>query len=258
MTQLKKQYPKYFTNNFLNYSELQSLSKKENVELLYNEEAIVILDNDNNVNRVYFILSSLENTNMLSKLLESGNLDKPYVIDCLGKEAVLENLKGTFERIGIKLYTRMNRWKAVELQNLYDIKSVDVISIAEENDVDDIERLLKISLDILVAHLPTKEEIKSLINNECIFCKKRDKQIISIICLKKLLGDNLYIYEYAVDKKYRGKGLGKEIVNYALCIYKDKKMYTSWIGDNNKYGENIHENFGFQKEGLKDYIFIYK
>lgn len=177
VTQLKRQYPKYLTNNFLNYSELQLLSKKENIELLYNKEAIVILDNDNNVNRVYFILSSLENANMLSKLLELGNLDKPYIIDCLGKEAFLENLKAAFEKTGIKLYTQMNRWRANKLHNLLKLKQNDSMMPAKLEDVSEIKKLLDEVFDPYVSHLPSEEKLKNLIENDLVFVLEKKRRL---------------------------------------------------------------------------------
>ena len=122
ITQLKKQNPKCLTNNFLNYEELKALSQKEETGFLYNQNAAVIFDNDNGVNRVYFNLLSLQTAGSLKELLDLGNFAKPYIIDCLGKEVFLEELKSTFENNGIKLYTKMNRWRAAKLNGLENFK----------------------------------------------------------------------------------------------------------------------------------------
>lgn len=258
ITQLKKQNPKCLTNNFLNYNELQLLSKKENVELLYNKEAIVILDNDNNVNRVYFILSSLENANMLSKLLELGNLDKPYIIDCLGKEAFLENLKDAFESNGINLYTKMNRWRANKLHNLLKLKQTDSMMPAKLEDVNEIKKLLDEVFDPYVSHLPDKDKLINLVKSNLVFCIKDNNKIVAVFCFEKFWNESFYVYQIAVHKDFRGCGLGKNVVHYALSNYKNRKIYTSWIEYDNLYSQKIHQEVGFEKDGLSDYVFIYK
>ena len=67
ITQLKKQNPKCLTNNFLNYAELKILSQKDETEFLFDQNAAVILDNDNGINRVYFNLLSLQTASSLKE-----------------------------------------------------------------------------------------------------------------------------------------------------------------------------------------------
>lgn len=81
------------TNNFLNYEELKALSQKDETEFLCNQNAAVIFDNDNGINRVYFNLLSLQTAVSLKKLLDLGNFAKPYIVDCLGKEVFLMSKK---------------------------------------------------------------------------------------------------------------------------------------------------------------------
>ena len=224
--------------------------------MLYNEEAIVILDNDNNVNRVYFILSSLENANMLYKLLELGNLEKPYIIDCLGKEAFLKNLKGAFERTGIKLYTKMNRWRANKLHKLLKLKQADSMMPAKLEDVSEIKKLLDEVFDPYVSHLSSEAKLKNLIENNLFFCIKEEKKIIAVFCFEKFANESFYVYQIAANDHYRGKGLGKKVVHDALSNYKNKKIYTSWIETNNVFSQKIHQELGLIQDGLSNYVFF--
>lgn len=258
VTKLKKQNPKCLTNNFLNYNELQLLSKKAKVELLYNEEAIVILDNDNNVNRVYFNLSSLENANVLSKLLDLGDLEKPYIIDCLGKEAFLENLKSVFESNGINLYTKMNRWRANKLHNLLKLKQTDNMMSANVDDINEINKLLNEVFDPYVSHLPSEEKLKNLIENNLVFCIKENNKIIAVFCLELLGKESIYFYQDAVRKDYQGTGIGVLLLHYSLQHYKEMKNFTGWIEYTNQVSEKMHSFLGMKKDGLMDYVFIYK
>ncbi len=258
ITQLKKQNPKCLTNNFLNYEELKALSQKEETGFLYNQNAAVIFDNDNGVNRVYFNLLSLQTASSLKELLNLGNFAKPYIIDCLGKEVFLEELKNAFENNDIKLYTKMNRWRAAKLNGLKNIKLTDNMMPAQIGDSGEIIKLLNDTFDPFVSHLPTEEKLKNLIESKLIFCIKESNRIIAAFCFEKFANESLYVYQIAVDKNFRGLGVGKKVVHYALSNFQDKKTYTSWVEHNNISSQKIHENVGFIKDGLSDYVFIYK
>ena len=258
ITQLKKQNPKCLTNNFLNYKELKALSQKDETEFLCNQNAAVIFDNDNSVNRVYFNLLSLQKAGSLKEILDLGNFAKPYIIDCLGKEVFLEELKNAFENNGIKLYTKMNRWRANKLDGLKNIKLTDNMMPAQIGDSGEIIKLLNNTLDSYVSHLPTEEKLKNLIKNNLVFCIKENNKIIAAFCFEKFANESFYVYQIAVNKNFRGHGVGKEIVHYALSNYQNKKIYTSWVEHNNISSQKIHKDVGFIKDGLSDYVFIYK
>lgn len=258
ITQLKKQNPKCLTNNFLNYEELKALSQKEETGFLYNQNAAVIFDNDNGVNRVYFNLLSLQTAGSLKELLDLGNFAKPYIIDCLGKEVFLEELKSTFENNGIKLYAKMNRWRAAKLNGLENFKQTDNMLPAQIGNIGEIVKLLNDTFDPYVSHLPTEEKLKNLIENTLVFCMKENNKIIAAFCFEKFANESFYVYQIAVDKNFRGHGVGKEIVHYAFSNYQNKKIYTSWVEHNNISSQNLHKDVGFIKDGLSDYVFIYK
>lgn len=258
ITQLKKQNPKCLTNNFLNYKELKALSQKDETEFLCNQNAAVIFDNDNGVNRVYFNLLSLQKAGSLKELLDLGNFAKPYIIDCLGKEVFLEELKNDFENNSIKLYTKMNRWRANKLHNLLKLKRTDSRMPAKIEDVKEIKNLLNEVFDPYVSHLPAEEKLKNLIENNLVFCIKEGNKIIAVFCFEKFANESFYVYQIAVDKNFRGHGVGKEIVHYALSNYQNKKIYTSWVEHNNISSQKLHKDVGFIKDGLADYVFIYK
>lgn len=258
ITQLKKQNPKCLTNNFLNYEELKALSQKEETGFLYNQNAAVIFDNDNGVNRVYFNLLSLQTAGSLKELLDLGNFAKPYIIDCLGKEVFLEELKSTFENNGIKLYTKMNRWRAAKIHNLLKLKQTDGMMPAKVENVKEINNLLNEVFDPYVSHLPSEENLKNLIENNLVFCIKEENKIIAVFCFELLGKESIYFYQDAVDKDYQGTGIGVLLLHYSLQHYKGMKNFTGWIEYTNQVSEKMHSFLGMKKDGLMDYVFIYK
>lgn len=124
----------------------------------------------------------------------------------------------------------MNRWRADKLKGLENFKQTDNMLPAQISDSDEIIKLLNDTFDSYVSHLPTEEKLKNLIKNNLVFCIKENNKII------------------AVDKNFRGHGMGKEIVHYALSNYQNKKIYTSWVEHNNISSQKIHEDVGFIKD----------
>lgn len=152
----------------------------------------------------------------------------------------------------------MKRWRADKLKGLENFKQTDNMLSAQISDSDEIIKLLNDTFDSYVSHLPTEEKLKNLIKNNLLFYIKENNKIITAFCFEKFANESFYVYQIAVDKNFRGYGVGKEIVHYALSNYQNKKIYTSWVEHNNISSQKIHKNVVFIKDGLSDYVFIYK
>lgn len=156
--------------------------------------------------------------------MDLGNFAKPYIVDCLGKEVFLDELKNAFENNVIKLYTKMERWRADKLKGFENFKQTDNMLSAQISDSDEIIKLLNDTFDSYVSHLPTEEKLKKLIKNNLLFYIKENNKIIAAFCFEKFANENFYVYQIAVHKNFRGCGLGKKVVHYALSNYKNKKF----------------------------------
>ena len=69
----------------------------------------------------------------------------------------------------------------------------------------------------------TAEQIKKRINNPNIFVfkKNQEKKIIGFIEIE--IKEQGFITAIAVKKKYRNKGIGKELLEYAIYFLEKKK-----------------------------------
>ncbi len=96
-------------------------------------------------------------------------------------------------------------------------------------------------------------EIDNLIKNSFVFVVAFEKSSKKAVGMGRLLSDGIsdaYIQDLVVLKKYRGKGVGKKIVNFLLDICRENKI--SWIGLISEPGQNIfYEKIGFKE--MKEY-----
>lgn len=195
---------------------------------------------------------------MFLEILNLDRFKKPYIIDCLGKENFLETLKSVFEINNIKLYTKMNRWRTNKLHRLLSIKQTDNMMHCRIEDIDEINILLNEVFDPYVSHLPSKEKLEKLIKDNLVFCVKEENKIVAVFCFELLGNESIYFYQDAVHKDYQGTGIGVLLLHYALQEYKTMKNFTGWIEYTNSVSEKMHSFLGMKKDGLMDYVFIYK
>lgn len=257
LNNLKQNNKKIITNSFLTSNELRNLAIKNNSFFYYNNKSIIIVYEDNNVNRVIFYLTSFANIKFLNDLINMVSI-RPLIIDCVGKECQIREFEKYFSIIDIKVYTTMSRWRTSVIKNIDKITSSDMLKIAEINDLEEIYQLLMMVFDPYVSHLPNKEKLYALIKNKLVFCAYSESKLVSTVCLERVGKTGIYVYQDAVLEKYRSTGIGIYLVLYALSYYKDSTTFTSWTEDKNKSSNRMHNFLGFEHDGLKNIVFIYK
>lgn len=253
-----RQQSKFFiTNNFLTIDQLKVYAKEKNSNLLYNENALALFIVDNNVNRVYFHISSIENIDCFIELLNINSTDKPYIIECLGKEVQLEKLMAYFEEHNINLYTKLSRWRTDKIIGLLPVKNKKMIRLASVEDVKKIQFVFKNVFDPFVSHLPDDEKLKQLIKNKYVYCGILNNDIVAAYCCEKVGSKSLYLYQDAVLDEFNGSGIGVLMLHYVLGKNNTFEDYNCWIEDKNQISRKMHIKLGFKMDGLKSFIFIY-
>ena len=79
------------------------------------------------------------------------------------------------------------------------------------------------------------------------------------IAILGLTDSEIEIYFIGVEEKFRGKGLGKELLKNVISFSKDYRASTIIleVGVNNKPAKNIYRSFNFEECGVrKNYYMI--
>ena len=246
------------TNNFLSLKEVEEFSQMSDSKLIYDNEIIVIYVKDNGINRIYFYVDDIKNIENLKNILEKNSeLNTSYIIDCLGTETFLNELKTEFCKNGIKFYKKLNRWQSTQLTNLINFNSSN-LRIAKLEDLNSISSLLKEVMDPLIAHLPTEVKLQNLIKNNLVFCAEFNDKIIGVYCMENVGSNGIYLYQDGVLPDYQGTGIGVKLLHFALNRYPQMKRYTAWIEENKKKKKKMNSFVGLKKDKLIEYVFIYK
>ena len=73
------------------------------------------------------------------------------------------------------------------------------------------------------------------------------------IAILGLIDSEIEIYFIGVEKKFRGKGLGKELLKNVISFSEDYRASTIIleVGVNNKPAKNIYRSFNFKECGVR-------
>lgn len=248
----------FIANNFLSPHDMARISKEADSRLMYDNQAALIVNNDNGVIRAHFYLASLESVFVLPALLNDAP-KRPLVVDCIGYGLEVEAISEALCMAGFKPYAKLSRWKSSSICFFSYPHFIDsAFRNATGQDDNCILKILGDTFDPNIAHLPTKAYLHSLIDKDMVFCAEYDGEIVAVVCLDKLGRKTVYLYQDAVIEPFRSTGIGILLLQFALYRFKEYPRFVTWTEDKNTASNRMHEALGMAYDGLKDHVLIYE
>lgn len=109
-------------------------------------------------------------------------------------------------------------------------------------------------------HLPSEKDLTDIINSEStnLFVAEDNNEIIgtlSLIFNKIPTGNKVWIEDVVVDKASRGKGVGKELILFAMKYVKNKNFESiNLTSSPERIGANkLYQKLGFFKRNTNVY-----
>lgn len=144
------------------------------------------------------------------------------------------------------------------------------IRIAEEKDYLQVEKLMKQVHDMHVELCPniykpeeiiwSKEEFMELVTKEEVLVAVKDEKVVGLlsyifrIISGKIVVDRkvMFIESLVVDEKYRSRGIGRELLNRAKEIYKEKGCDSLELQVNAKNVKawEMYKKYGFREKSV--------
>jgi ribosomal-protein-alanine N-acetyltransferase len=106
----------------------------------------------------------------------------------------------------------------------------------KDNDIPDVVAIERASFKF-----PKDEAIFREDEHKYLVAKDEDK-IVGYIGIEKIL-DETHIINMAVDPKYRGKGIGKRLMQHVL---NDEDVFFLEVRVSNDYAKNVYQRYGFE------------
>ena len=127
------------------------------------------------------------------------------------------------------------------------------ISISKLNS-SDLNEVKKLLIESFSLNYKKKINLNALSDSNSVFIVAKDGQAIvgyaSLHLLNKLNRKTGLIEDVAVNKKYRGLGIGKLIVNKLIELSKENNCDKIILNSNEEY-LNFYKKIGFNKEGFQ-------
>ncbi len=150
-----------------------------------------------------------------------------------------------------------------------DIK-IEVPQIKEQKRINELARQIqkihfnwRPDLFLNVEEVISKERLKGLLDKKSIYVAKIGEEIVGYIIIDIMEKDNSFIRyrkllvvdTLCVDEKYRGKGIGTKLLEYAKNLGKENNctdMYLT-VNPKNENAIKVYEKFGMK---LKDMTYM--
>lgn len=181
-----------------------------------------------------------------------------FVVDIIGSENDIKNIKNIFNRIGFYQYTLLIRMSKVSNENCLFETDSKFITYADTQKVNYVFDLLQHYFDPYAEQLPLIEEINTWISNNGILIYSDDNQTIQGFLIYELIGQTSYLRYWFVHPDHREKKIGSTLLRSFFAEGRATKRQLFWVIESNDNAIKRYEHYGFKKEKLIDCIMINK
>ena len=245
------------SNTVCNYFEF--FTKNILFDAIFTERTIVFGREEGQIYRVFFCTGKLEELSGLLKVFPEHSVVDVITNNRMSISEVLHQLhiadyeqRNIFERycissLGKGIYKELPK----EFQNL---EASHYGEYAKEEDAAEILQMLKDSFDPKQNHLEDIHVLKEMIRNRQVRIISDQGKIAALITFR-MQGRKLYI-EHLVNR-------GQRVYSYSLYLYileaalsKGIQCVNTWIAEDNLRSQRFAKHFGYEKDGLVDFIWV--
>lgn len=115
-----------------------------------------------------------------------------------------------------------------------------------------------VPIELLLLADPSEEIILNYINRGECFIATNNNEIIGALVIIKTRPETIEIVNIAVKEDFQGKGIGKQLINFAIIYAKEQCEKTMEIGTGNSsiYQLLLYQKCGFRIVGVDHDFFI--
>lgn len=255
ITGLYRKKSKY-SNVFFLKAQVQNLIDEKKLYYIVQEENLFLIEKETGFGRLFYYITNEE---IHRKIPFSEDMVIEYVYkneEDQKKTTEIECMKQLGFVLGRSSFRMMLKSGEVFDMGLEPAEQDTVICFAGISDAEKIDHLLRDNFDPLYAYLPDKSRLLEMINEREILAAKVNGEMAGVLCLEFMHG-NMQLWQIAIDRKYRGRGLGTWLVNEYHHIYKKlADTFLLWVDAENDAAQKMYRSAGYQKDGrfAKEYV----
>jgi len=253
---LKTKNRKLISNVFLPQDELNAFLHSKNTNVIFDENIIMILKEEEALIRFYFYATTNEALKRIREYIRIGKPTKPLVTDIIGREFDIDKTKIMLNGMGFSLHRKLIRMTMRNTKR-YPCENSNIV-YASLRDASYIKDVLYSEFDVLVSHLPSMDDIYKSIDNHEISLAKQGSDIAGLSYFKDVGKRQKYLYQIVVLEMYRGQGIADDLLVNSFNSSKEDVQYQLWAVDEYFRAIKKYKKYNFKEDGLVDYIMVYK
>lgn len=216
-------------------------------------ESFYFFENQGNFFRLYF--ASVPGEDIIfnaSKLIESQGIKKPVVI-----EHIIRAEKDIKIGIPSAVLKRMSHLNPLYLpaKNTMNGNHHDLLKPAVIEDLNEIKTILDSNFNPFKERIPSEDELKELMNQNCIYLAWHNNEIAGLIIFQKE-GVNLHLRYWWTHPEYRGLGIGSKLMSEFIKASQTTRRQFLWVFADNENAIKRYKHYGFDFDGTEDEIFV--
>ena len=196
------------------------------------------------VDEAYFFITDEAGLTALVEAVPDCRGNRPLIIEQVGNKPAIEIPAKTSDRTLL----RFCRTGAPESD-----RPVSPIDYAAEEDIEAIREIFLTYFDPVTDRLPSHDELHKLVSSKSILVRRREGRIVAFL-VYELSGSSIHLRYWWSSPDFRNCGLGSELMRQFFERGKDTKRQYLWVDATNENAIKRYRHFGFQDDGVYDYI----
>ncbi len=242
------------SNCVLPFAVIKNGLEEQKIDVI-SRNPLILVENKKEYSQLYYFLdekAAITEANLHQILYELKKYN-PLYADLVTRDE-FEYEKSFFKRIHMVPYRTYLRKNVMNQHKKY--RELMETEYADQKDLEETYEMLQTTFDFMSDHIPDKPELEFLIKNHNVLKISVQGKIAGTLLFEDA-GVKSYARALCVDPDFRGGAVGFSLLaKYFNQHDNDKiKLFYLWVHDENESVRKLHDRFGYQKDGLKDYIF---
>jgi hypothetical protein len=216
----------------------------------HSEESVVFLDPDGDLNRVYF---GTGNPGDLERLLRKLPASLPMALDLIAK-SLPDSVKHALIEAGFTLEATFGR---ISNYHFRDFQNPVAPTRADYEDQSDILRNIHEDFDVYVDHFPDVNELAVLISKRSVLVNRQPESddITGYLIFEEQGARTLIRSWHSSSHDIPMGGMVLLGQFHSVMAPAHVKSTFGWVNEDNKMAIMVYRRFGYEFDGLKDFIF---
>lgn len=238
-----------FSNAYFLKSAVLEMIERESLYDMEWEGNLYLFRREEGFFRLFYYIGNVE-------IRERIPLSAPMIVEFVYQEEMQPKKQeeaAFLKKLGFRLGRHSCRLElkgeAVVCEDTDSAMKASAVAYAEETETDRINTLLRETFNPMYAYIPSLEELRKMIMDREILVVRQEGAVAGVLHFEMQKG-NMMLWQIAVDPRFRGRGLGRCLLDGWHSIYKDSvKAFVLWTDAENDRAIQMYTAAGYQPDG---------